>query len=287
MRFDREIQEQYQKAYALGRRQQHTDVKHNLSVYPSALDTLVAPESISYTLDLGILDIPVNLIVGIDKDSENAMQYTKDFLPLSQPNSKFAEQWRMLYNQFLSDEGLTEAVRCYEYMGRFYVSDGLKRVSVVKFHGASTIKARVIRLMPVRTDDKDVALYYAFLSQYRLTRLYQLQFTQPGYFEKLQAALGHAPTYKWNESDRYGFLFHWVLIENAFRKSYDDYLNITAADALVVLLEKYSYEQIIRMEPWVLTRVFQAIWRELYTLSFPDFKHRGKKEQIPNDLQTA
>lgn len=173
-----------------------------------------------------------------------------------------------------------------EYLGKFYVSDGLKRVSVIKFLGCPVIRSQVIRIMPIKTDCKEVDMYYDFLFQYRLTRMYQLQFTQSGYFEKLQQALGKTPTGKWDDSDRAVFLYHWPKIENAFHKSYADYLNITAADALVVLLEKYSYAQITHMDQWVLARIFQASWKELYALSSPDFSLK-KNNAISEKLQTA
>ena len=72
---------------------------------------------------------------------------------------------------------------------------------------------------------------------------------------------------KWSDSDRTSFLTHWPKIERAFQSSFDNGLNITPADALVVLLEKYSFAQIIRMDSWVLARIFQTCWKDLYQLS--------------------
>lgn len=287
MKFAREIHEQYQKAYALATRNQQKNKKQGLPVCPVALDSLLNDKTVSYRLDLGVIEIPTNLIAGVAEESEKTQLYTGEFLPLSKPNSEFADLWRQLYAALLSDEGFHDEIRCFEYLGRFYVANGLKRVSVVKVHGAQTMKAQVIRIMPVRSDSKAVEQYYDFLLHYRLTKLYQLQFTQPGYFEKLQAALGKTPTSRWSDDDRSAFLLHWQKIESAFRKSYADYLNITPADALVVLLRKYSYAQIVHMEAWMLARLFQAAWKELYTLSFPDFSI-GMKQKVPAEkMQTA
>ena len=90
-------------------------------------------------------------------------------------------------------------------------------------------------------------------------------------------ALGRKPGYRWTDTDRANFLRHWSVIEGAFRKSYEESLRITPADALVVLLNRYTYDQIISMDSWVLARIFQAFWKEMYTLSFPD---AGKAEVI-------
>lgn len=82
------------------------------------------------------------------------------------------------------------------------------------------------------------------------------------------------------------FLRYWPVIERAFYKSFEGSLRISAADALVVVLNKYSFEQIITMDPWILARIFQTFWKELYALSF---QHNDKTETNPSIeiLQTA
>lgn len=287
MKFTREAHEVYQQAYAMAVRNQARARKQELPVCPAALNTLTDDGRISYHLDLGVMDIPTDLIVGVAEATEKSVLYSREFLPVSVPKSDFANQWRELSRQYFSGEGLPGYIRCFEYLGKFYVADGLKRVSVAKFHKAHVIKAQVIRKMPIRTEEKSVQQYYEFLFHFRLTRLYQLQFTQRGYFEKFQAALGNEPTYKWTDTDRAQFLEIWPTIEYAFHKSYDEHLYITAADAMVVLLEKYTFDQIAHMDSWMLARIFQTFWKELYTLSFPDFKLGGKQCRSAETLQTA
>lgn len=287
MRFMREVHEIYQQAYALATRSLEKAKKHGYPICPVALNTLADETLISYRLDLGVMEIPVSLIVGVAEATENSVLYTKEFYPVSAPKSKFADQWRGISMQYMTMEGLEGEIECFEYLGKFYVCDGLKRVSVLKFHKAPTILSRVIRIMPIRTESKAVQQYYEFLFHFRLTNLYQLQFTQPGYFEKFQAALGNHPAYRWTDADRARFIANWPKIETAFHKSYDDDLHITAADAMVVLLEKYSFDQITQMESWMLARIFQTFWKELYTLSFPDSSIKEVKLQLKEALQTA
>ena len=277
MKFDRELHEQYQNAYALGMKSLQDKKKQRLAVCPAALNTLLDEKTVSCRMDLGVLEIPTNLIVGVSNATEERMLYTKEFLPISVPNSDFADRWCLLYKKLNADHTFAEEVSCYEYLGRFYVLDGLKRVSVAKFMGVSTIRAQVVRFLPMHTEAQEVAQYLEFLNHYRHTKLYQLQFTQKGYFEKLQIALGRNPGYRWSDTDRANFLRHWPVIEGAFRRSYEESLRITPADALVVLLNRYTFDQIISMDSWVLARIFQAFWKEMYTLSFPD---AGKAEVI-------
>lgn len=141
------------------------------------------------------------------------------------------------------------------------------QVSAAKFLNIPTIRAHVIRVMPMRTDSREAERYHDFLNSYRLTQLYQIQFTQQGFFEELQNAVGKNSSEKWTDQDRQVFLGLWQKVEQAFVKSYSDCLTITNADAFVVLLRKYTYRQLMRMDTWVLARVFQASWKELYSIS--------------------
>ena len=275
MKLDKEIKEQYQKAYAFATRDQQRDKKIGLSTGPVVLEEILDESMISDKLDMGILDVPTNMIVGSAHRTESNALYTKDLLPLSIPSSPYAEQWRKLYAVLENEGTFQEELKCVEYLGKFYVIDGMMRASVAKFSDVPTVKSRVVRVMPVQNGSTEVAQYYDFLFDYQLTHLYQLQFTQKGYFSQLQNGLQRQNSYVWNEADRMNFLHYWPKIESAFRKSYGDCLKITAADALVVLMKKYTYSQIIHMDPWVLARVFQAAGRELYALSFPEL---AKKE---------
>lgn len=283
MNFEREARAQYQKAHSIALVNQLKDKKQRVATYPIALDALLDERMISCRLDLGVMDIPVNLIVGVAEHNESNQMYTRDFLPVENPNSDFAEKWCGVYQKYVADQS-SKVIRCLEYLGRFYVLDGLMDVSVAKFYGADIIKSHIIRLMPVNNESASVKRYFDFLGHFHLTNLYQLQFTQPGHFEKLQAALDKDVRMKWSDSDRTSFLAHWSKIERAFQTSFDNGLNITSADALVVLLEKYSFAQIIRMDSWVLARIFQTCWKDLYQLSYTN---RMESELKGANLHTA
>ena len=270
MKFAREFYEQYQKAYALANRNLQRDKKLGLSSTPVVLEDILDKSMIANKIDLGITDIPTNLIMGIAHQTQALTLYTRAFFPTADPDSKYAEHWIGLYHEFVNQGSFGEEIKCVEYLGKFYVIDGLKRVSVARCMESCTISAHVIRIMPVKNDTTEILQYFDFLRQYQMTHLYQLQFTQKGYFNKLQEAMQKQNTCVWDETDRISFLQYWPKIETAFEKSYGDYLKITAADALVVLMKRYTYSQIIHMDPWVLARVFQAAGKELYAISFPE-----------------
>ena len=286
MEFEREIHAMYQQAYAHGLKSLDDKKKHRLPVCPAALSAILDEKMVSYRMDMGIMEIPTNLIIGVSYDTEDTKLYTQEFYPVCAPNTAYADSWRVLYRQYHEKNSFDDTISCFEYLGKFYVCDGLKRVSVAKIVGSKSIRAEVVRILPVRTESQEVVLYFDFLSIYRRTKLYQLQFTQKGFFDQLQTALGRRPGYYWTDADRNAFLAHWDRIEEAFYKSYQDSLRITAADALVVLLGRYSFDQIISMEPWVLARIFQAFWKELYALSFPE-ENKSEVIHTIGILQTA
>ena len=75
----------------------------------------------------------------------------------------------------------------------------------------------------------------------------------------------------WTDQDRFSFLFNLLPVEYALRRAFHGHLNITAADALLVLREEYSYREIRKMKPWDLTNVIQNSWVKLYKIFDPDF----------------
>ena len=94
MDYQREAHEEYQKAYSIAMRNQLKDKKQRVAPYPSILDAILNERMISCRQDLGVMDIPTNLIVGVSEYSDVLLKYTKDFLPLADPNSQIAMQWR-------------------------------------------------------------------------------------------------------------------------------------------------------------------------------------------------
>lgn len=225
-------------------------------------------------MDLGVLNIPVNQIVGIASGSDNE-NYTTDFLPLPPAKSEFAEKWTQIYMEHLTDRGLVDPIRCYEYLGKFYVVDGKKRVSVLKVNGTTMVNAEVTRIMPVVTEDPEIQNYYEFVRTFEKTGLYQIAFTQPGKADSFLEALGYNPDHVWNESDRYSFIFNWHSFARAFEVAFDGDLKITTADAVQVLLKNYSFFELKKMPSWTLAELMQDAWQEMYQISDPNFSFRN------------
>lgn len=270
MKFEKEAHELYNAAHSYASRSQR-------GVHPEVLSSILDQKKISHTVNVGIMNIPVDKIVGVVTPCENDRFYTPDFLPLAPANSEFAEKWRSLYLDYLSDEGIQNPIGCYEYLGRFYVMDGMKRVSVLKCHGATTISAQVIRLIPVESKNPKIQRYNEFLKHFQLTGLYQVSFNNPENFVKLQKALGYEMDHVWTEKDRFSFLFNWHSFDRVFKRVFRDEKHVTAADVLVAVLDDYSYDEVGKMHPWELECVLEGTWEKLFNLSGTSIVDENKK----------
>lgn len=271
MKFEKEVWARYSQVHSLAKKNARKAERNGMERFPKFLKNELNGMNAENTVDLGTIAIPVNRIIGTATFEEGDL-YSPDFLPLASMNSPYANDWCQLYMEYLTDKGWDSPIRCIEYLGNFYVLDGKKRVSVLNAHGAYETEAIVTRIMPENTESEDVQSYLEFLKDYEKTGLYQVRFTQPGCFAKLQAALGNDEEYVWNESDRFSFLFTLLPVETALRSAYHGYLNVTAADALLMLLEEYSYLEVRKMQPWDLTKVLANSWVKLYKIMDPDFE---------------
>ena len=220
-------------------------------------------------VELGVMDIPTDQIVGI-ADGTGKNLYAANFMPVSSANSSYASQWRKLCEEYRSDKAFLSPLYCYEYLGKFYLIDGKKRVSVLKYLGIPTAKAYVTRIVPMLSDDKESKLYREFLKNFELTKLYQVSFSKLGSFEKLQKAMGHVEGEKWSDEDRNLILQELRRVASALESAFGGYLNVTPADALLVLLEECPLKQIQKMAVSVMTDRLQRNWKKLYSICHPD-----------------
>ncbi|MBQ8390295.1 MAG: BMP family ABC transporter substrate-binding protein, partial [Oscillibacter sp.] len=179
----------------------------------------------------------------------------------------FAMKWIDLCAAHLGDEGIRDPIRCYEYLGRFYVQEGNKRVSVLKSYEASTIPGYVIRLLPVYSQEPKVQQYYEFLQFYQLTRLYRVNFSQTGSFPKLQAAMGFEPGHVWTDEERRRFISRFTFFQQAFDRLGGADLVATSADAFLVWLKVYSFDQLGQMSMNELIESLESVWSDVKVLT--------------------
>lgn len=262
-----EANEQYAKALKAGQKHYRECVLRGRYPYPQVLDEILDDSMAAGRVDMGLVSIPTEDIVGA-KAVGRTSAFAANFMPLLAANTEFAAKWVELCMAHLG-EGIRDPIRCYEYMGRFYIQEGNKRVSVLKSYGAPAIDAYVTRIIPAYSQDQAIQVYYEFLNSFPLTGLYQVRFSQPGGFAKLQAALGFEPDHVWTKEERQRFLSSYTYFQGAFRKLGGESLPLTPADALLVWLRVYSLEDLKNQSAQDLAKYLGAIWTDVKVLSNP------------------
>ena len=79
-------------------------------------------------------------------------------------------------------------------MNRYYVEEGNKRVSVLRFFNAYSVPANVIRVMPSPSDDEAVQRYMAFVDFNRLTKVNFLELSDRESYRALLRLIGCSGT---------------------------------------------------------------------------------------------
>ena len=253
---------QYNQALKLGLKYYKNAISRGLYPYPQVLDELLNENQSAGRVELGLVDIPSDLIIGtVSAGRRDA--FAGNFMPLLGPDTEFGTKWIALCDAHLGDEGIRDPIRCCEYRGHFYVIEGNKRVSVLKSFDAPTITGNVIRVLPVYSDDPDIQLYYEFVQFYQRCSLYQIHFSLPGSYEKLQKRMGYEKDHIWSVEEKRSFLSLLSRFEKIYSKHDGHALPGTASDALLACLQVFPFEELKAKSSDELTKAFSALWADI------------------------
>ena len=251
----------YTEALKLGQKSARASSAKGQDPYLPALDELVPPERSATGVDLGLVQVPAEFIVGT-KTRGRTESFASNFMPVLPETSEFAAKWYALCRAHLA-EGIREPVKLYEYLNRFYVAEGNKRVSVLKFFDAPTIPAHVIRVLPERTGDPEIENYYDFVAFYRLSRVGFLELSKPGGYAVLQRLLGKAADEAWTEEERRRFSAAFYRFRKVYQASGGGKLRATTGDALLAFLKVYGYPQLLTPDESALKKDISLMWEDL------------------------
>ncbi len=229
----------YKDALKLGQKEYRNCLAKGINPYLEVLDERLAPEKSMHGVDLGVIQVPAEFIVGTCHASRTN-SFARNFMPLMPEESEFAYKWQNLCVSHL-EEGIREPIKVYEYMNRYYVEEGNKRVSVLKFFSAVAIPAQVLRVLPERDGSREVEIYYEFVSFYKRSKVNYVEFTKTGSYAQLQKLLGKEPDEEWTDDDRIGFATAYHYFRQAYEKSGGRRLSSTVGDALLAFLKVYGY----------------------------------------------
>ena len=232
--------EDYMKALKAGRKDYHLHLSRGEYPYLQVLDEITSFVDIVSEVNLGLVQIPTELIAGT-KSVGRRTAFAPNFMPLLEPKTEFSAKWTALYDSHIS-EGIHTPVIAYEFMNRFYIMEGNKRVSVLKYVSSPTVPAIVTRMVPRRTGETENKIYYEFMEFYRLSGSNSVWFSREGSFAKLAALVSADTLNPWDEETRSYFNAAFSRFQTAFRSRGGDRLPITEGDALLTYLNIFGYD---------------------------------------------
>ena len=182
--------DEYIKALKAGEKEYKARLAAGEYPYLPALGDICPDHDTLSQRSLGLLEIPVDLIAGT-KTRARQNSFAPDFMPLLDSDTEFAAKWSTLYQAQLN-EGFNSPIKAYEYLHKFYVQEGNKRVSVSRFLEMPTIMAEVIRILPVPEVLKENPAYAEFLDFYRVAPIYDIVCEEPGAYADIAELLGRS-----------------------------------------------------------------------------------------------
>ena len=151
----------YREALKKGQKEKKNRINDGLDPYLPALDDIISSDKVITEVKLGVMQVPTEWIMGT-KTASRANAFAANFMPLLEEKSEFGIKWENLCKSHV-EEGIRDSIKAYEYMNRYYVLEGNKRVSVLKYFDAVTVSAEVIRVLPVKDGSKEVDIYYEMI----------------------------------------------------------------------------------------------------------------------------
>lgn len=274
--------EEYIKAYKMGKKEYQSRMLRGLKPTLEVLDDILPGKGTLSEVPLGLVQIPVDQIVGT-KTYGRSEAFASNFMPILRENTEFAIKWAHLSTAH-ENEGIREPIKAYEYMNKFYVEEGNKRVSVMKFYGVVSAPAVVTRIVPKRTEEKENKIYYEYMDFYDKTKINYIWFSEEGRFAKLLEAVGKSEDEEWNNEDRLDFNSVYSRFNAEYTAKGGEKLSITAGDAFLSFITLYGYEALKDKTTSELKALVTKSWEEFKLLEEDkevDLKMDPGKEKKP------
>ena len=251
----------YRKAKKNGDKAVHRALAHGRYPYLPSLDHLLQGRQLRGEEYVGLQELPLSMIAGT-RTTGRQNAFACNFMPILTPDSEFAHKWSALYDIQIR-EGFREPVKVYEYMRRFYVLEGNKRVSVMNFLDNPTISADITRLLPAFSDDPEVLLYYEFLQFYHAAPLYEVDIAARGGYGRLAGYFGKDLSAPWPEDDVLHLKRVYRIFSDAYKARGGQHLDLPAGDALLVYLNLFPEDPPELLSSRDLNARIDTIWNEL------------------------
>lgn len=263
---------EYLKAQKLGEKRFQAAVAKNEYPYLPVLDEIISPSDTVGEVNLGLQTISLDRVVGT-ATAARTTAFASNFMPILDYHTEFGAKWSALCASHI-EEGIHDPIKVYEYMNKFYVIEGNKRVSVLKYFGADSVPAMVTRKIPRKNDSIENKVYYEFMDFHKQTGINYVHFSQTGGYDKLREFIGLDNEREFSDDERLDFNSAHLAFERAYlaKKGSED-LTITIDDAMLVFLNVYGYEALKKMSSAEVKDSVEKVWTEIVLSS-------KKKEQV-------
>ncbi|MBQ7795686.1 MAG: BMP family ABC transporter substrate-binding protein [Lachnospiraceae bacterium] len=270
---------EYSIAQKRGLKAYRQDVAEGRNPYLKVLDETLTHIRTAGEFDLGLIEIPIDRIVGT-KSAGRTKAFASNFMPLLE-EGEFAEKWASLYRSHIK-EGIREPVIACEFMNQYYIIEGNKRVSVLKYSGAATVPGYVTRIIPAYSEDKAIQIYYEFMEFSRFTGINNLTFSKSGCYHKICELVGKEYGVHWTLDERRSFSTDYYWFYRAYKEKGGEELPITGGDAFLLYLEIYGYSGMKSRSLDKIKKELEPLWNELEALpKAGNVSHILQPEQEP------
>ncbi len=291
--------ELYEKARKLGQKAYKKEVSQGRYPYLPVLDDIVKKEDLVSDVSLGLIDIPLDRVVGTSS-AGRTQAFASNFMPLMDEKSEFGSKWSNLCDAHL-DEGIRDPIKVYEYLNYYYVVEGNKRVSVLKFFEADSVPAFVTRRVPKLTDDEEIKIYYEFMDFNKKTGVNFIWFSHQGGYKRLMeqvrvskkyggelesvatvsevstgedsmdgggSVLRSAESKIWSDDTILELKAAYRRFAKAFKQKGGDNLErVTTGDAFIIFVELRSFDSVCEMSIAEIEEGITAMWQEFLVVN--------------------
>lgn len=262
------MQSDYEKARRDGERAYRRAVMSGEYPYLTALDSMGQDMDKMAVRDLGVKEIPLDMIAGTRTvGRQNA--FANNFMPLTEPGSEFALKWSSLYDSAV-EEGIREPIKAYEYMNKFYVEEGNKRVSVSKYIGYVSIPGNVMRILPPRTEELSSRIYYEYIDFYNVTELFQITFSRTGSYAELAELFGQDLEHVWPDELVEELRSAYTVFCKCYSAKNKGKYDLTNGDALLLYLKVFGIDSLLYDSESQISHKIQKLRNEYRIISSDD-----------------
>lgn len=269
--------ENYNKACRAGKREYRYRMMIGERPTLQVLDDILPSKGSYSEVPLGLVQIPMDQIVGT-KTGGRSSAFAANFMPILNAESEFAQKWSKLCDSHMQ-EGIRDPIVAYEYMNKFYVQEGNKRVSVCKFFDVVSIAGMVTRIIPKKNGEKENTIYYEFLDFYDVSQINYIWFSEKGSFAQLVKEVGKKEGEIWTDQDKMIFNSLYTRFLTEFEACGGKKLSCTPGDAFLAFIKVHTYQALDDMTTNELKSLVKKSWEE--------FELQQEEEEIELKMEPA